>query len=149
MHNIHFHIYLHSLLQEKDKPNTEYHFDNLVSVVWNMFSAGTETTSSTVRQALLLMMKHPDIQGEINNIFSFKHQVQSCLFLLWLVLCRACSEGTWWGCRTGPLALSRGQTKSAVYRCCNPRDSTQYGSRPHRSPTQDDVWHWIQWLCHS
>ncbi len=69
MHNIHFHIYLHSLLQEKDKPNTEYHFDNLVSVVWNMFSAGTETTSSTVRQALLLMMKHPDIQGEI---FSFK-----------------------------------------------------------------------------
>ncbi len=83
MHNIHFHIYLHSLLQEKDKPNTEYHFDNLVSVVWNMFSAGTETTSSTVRQALLLMMKHPDIQGEIKQISSlFKHQVQSCLFLL-------------------------------------------------------------------
>ncbi|XP_073673764.1 cytochrome P450 2M1-like [Garra rufa] len=48
--------------EEKDKPDTEYHLDNLVSVVWNMFSAGTETTSSTIRHALLLMMKHPDVQ---------------------------------------------------------------------------------------
>lgn len=53
--------------EEKDKPNTEYHFDNLVSVVWNLFSAGTETTSSTVRQALLLMMKHPDIQERVQR----------------------------------------------------------------------------------
>lgn len=53
--------------QEKDKPDTEYHFDNLVSVVWNMFSAGTETTSSTIRHALLLMMKHPDIQERVQR----------------------------------------------------------------------------------
>ncbi|XP_026101272.1 cytochrome P450 2M1 [Carassius auratus] len=53
--------------EEKDKPNTEYNLDNLISVVWNMFSAGTETTSSTLRHALLLMMKHPDIQERVQK----------------------------------------------------------------------------------
>uniref|UniRef100_A0A8C2JRB5 Cytochrome P450 2M1-like n=1 Tax=Cyprinus carpio TaxID=7962 RepID=A0A8C2JRB5_CYPCA len=53
--------------EEKDKPNTEYHFDSLISVIWNMFSAGTETTSSTIRHALLLMMKHPDVQERVQK----------------------------------------------------------------------------------
>ncbi|KAF4104218.1 cytochrome P450 2M1-like [Onychostoma macrolepis] len=53
--------------EEKDKPNTEYHLSNLVSVIWNMFSAGTETTSSTLRHALLLMMKNPDIQERVQR----------------------------------------------------------------------------------
>ncbi|XP_048036539.1 cytochrome P450 2M1-like isoform X1 [Megalobrama amblycephala] len=53
--------------EEKDKSDTEYHFDNLVSIVWNLFSAGTETTSSTIRHALLLMMKHPDVQERVQR----------------------------------------------------------------------------------
>ncbi|XP_016429428.1 cytochrome P450 2M1-like [Sinocyclocheilus rhinocerous] len=53
--------------EEKDNPDTEYHFGNLVSIVWNMFSAGTETTSSTVRYAVLLMMKHPDVQERVQR----------------------------------------------------------------------------------
>ncbi|KTG41404.1 hypothetical protein cypCar_00000835 [Cyprinus carpio] len=53
--------------EERDNPDTEYNFDNLVSVVWNMFSAGTETTSSTIRYALLLMMKHQDIQERVQQ----------------------------------------------------------------------------------
>ncbi|XP_059390290.1 cytochrome P450 2M1-like isoform X1 [Carassius carassius] len=53
--------------EEKDNPDTEYNFGNLVSIVWNMFSAGTETTSSTIRYALLLMMKHPDIQERVQR----------------------------------------------------------------------------------
>ncbi|XP_067306629.1 cytochrome P450 2M1-like [Pseudorasbora parva] len=53
--------------EEKDKPDTEYNFDNLVSVVLNMFSAGTETSSSTLRHALLLMMKHPDVQERVQR----------------------------------------------------------------------------------
>ncbi|XP_051718048.1 cytochrome P450 2M1-like [Ctenopharyngodon idella] len=53
--------------EEKDKSDTEYHFDNLVSLVWNLFSAGTETTSSTIRHALLLMMKHPDVQERVQR----------------------------------------------------------------------------------
>uniref|UniRef100_A0A673HLQ5 Uncharacterized protein n=1 Tax=Sinocyclocheilus rhinocerous TaxID=307959 RepID=A0A673HLQ5_9TELE len=52
---------------EKYNPDTEYHFDNLISLVWNLFSAGTETTSSTVRHALLLMMKHPDVQERVQK----------------------------------------------------------------------------------
>uniref|UniRef100_A0A671NT83 Uncharacterized protein n=1 Tax=Sinocyclocheilus anshuiensis TaxID=1608454 RepID=A0A671NT83_9TELE len=53
--------------EEKYNPDTEYHFDNLISLVWNLFSAVTETTSSTVRQALLLMMKHPDVQERVQK----------------------------------------------------------------------------------
>uniref|UniRef100_A0A672RFZ3 Cytochrome P450 2M1-like n=1 Tax=Sinocyclocheilus grahami TaxID=75366 RepID=A0A672RFZ3_SINGR len=53
--------------EEKYNPDTEYHFDNLISLVWNLFSAGTETTSSTVRHALLLMMKHPDVQERVQK----------------------------------------------------------------------------------
>ncbi|XP_048036542.1 cytochrome P450 2M1-like isoform X2 [Megalobrama amblycephala] len=53
--------------EEKDKSDTEYHFDNLVSIVWNLFSAGTESTSSTIRHALLLMMKHPDVQERVQR----------------------------------------------------------------------------------
>ncbi|KAI5098972.1 cytochrome P450 precursor, partial [Silurus meridionalis] len=52
---------------EKDNPNTEFHFNNLLSTIWSMFSAGTETTSSTIRQSLLLMMKHPDIQARVQK----------------------------------------------------------------------------------
>ncbi|XP_056613330.1 cytochrome P450 2M1-like isoform X1 [Triplophysa dalaica] len=53
--------------EEKDKPDTEYHFENLVSLIWNMFSAGTETTSSTIRQAFLVMMKYPDVQERVQK----------------------------------------------------------------------------------
>ncbi|XP_063060354.1 cytochrome P450 2M1-like isoform X2 [Engraulis encrasicolus] len=50
------------MIQERDSPKTEFTYDNLLGSVWNLFSAGTETTSSTLRQILLLMAKHPDVQ---------------------------------------------------------------------------------------
>ncbi|KAG1951433.1 cytochrome P450 2M1-like [Pimephales promelas] len=53
--------------EEKDKPDTEYNIENFVSLAWNLFTAGTETTSSTLRQSLLLMMKHPDVQERVQR----------------------------------------------------------------------------------
>ncbi|KAI4896634.1 hypothetical protein NFI96_029885 [Prochilodus magdalenae] len=53
--------------EEKHNPNTEFNYDNLLSTLWGMLSAGTETTSSTLRYSLLLMMKHPDVQARVQK----------------------------------------------------------------------------------
>ncbi|KAM7412668.1 hypothetical protein PAMA_020172 [Pampus argenteus] len=53
--------------QEKDIHTTEFHYDNLVSTVMSLFMAGTETTSSTIRYALSVLIKHPDIQEKMQQ----------------------------------------------------------------------------------
>ncbi|KAL6471224.1 hypothetical protein MHYP_G00198740 [Metynnis hypsauchen] len=53
--------------EEKHNPNTEFNHNNLMSTLWNLLSAGSETTSSTLRHSLLLMMKHPDIQARVQK----------------------------------------------------------------------------------
>lgn len=50
-------------LQEKDMNATEFNYNNLVPTVFNLFLAGTETTSSTIRYALSVLIKNPDMQG--------------------------------------------------------------------------------------
>ncbi|KAM9801718.1 cytochrome P450 2A13-like [Neosynchiropus ocellatus] len=59
--------FLIRMKQEKDNPNTEFHQDNLVSSVMNLFLAGTETTSSTIRYGLSVMAKRPDIQAKVQQ----------------------------------------------------------------------------------
>lgn len=44
--------------------NSHYSKDNLLVSVVNLFTAGTDTTSSTIRYGLLLMAKYPKIQGK-------------------------------------------------------------------------------------
>ncbi|XP_019943823.2 cytochrome P450 2G1-like [Paralichthys olivaceus] len=53
--------------QEKHNPTTEFHHDNLVSTVMNLFLAGTETTSSTIRYAISVFIKYPNIQEKIQQ----------------------------------------------------------------------------------
>ncbi|XP_045217170.2 cytochrome P450 2C3 isoform X2 [Macaca fascicularis] len=54
---------------EKEKHNKESEFtmDNLVATIWDMFSAGTETTSTTMRYGLLLLLKHPEISAKVRE----------------------------------------------------------------------------------
>ncbi|MEE6507527.1 hypothetical protein FKM82_025297 [Ascaphus truei] len=53
--------------QQEEKSGLYFHNDNLTSLVSNLFGAGTETTSTTIRWGLLLMMKYPDIQKKVQN----------------------------------------------------------------------------------
>ncbi|KAL6467708.1 hypothetical protein MHYP_G00233850 [Metynnis hypsauchen] len=59
--------FLIRLNQEKDSPETEFHYDNMVSTVLNLFLAGTETTSTTIRYALMLLIKYTHIQEQMQK----------------------------------------------------------------------------------
>ncbi|XP_029451954.1 cytochrome P450 2K6-like [Rhinatrema bivittatum] len=53
--------------EEKANPNSYFHEENLTCVVRNLFSAGMETTSTTLRWGLLLMLKYPEIQEKVQK----------------------------------------------------------------------------------
>ncbi|XP_053177346.1 cytochrome P450 2F5-like [Scomber japonicus] len=59
--------FLTKLNQEKHIPTTEFHYENLVSTVFNLFLAGTETTSSTLRFAINVLVRYPKIQEKIQQ----------------------------------------------------------------------------------
>ncbi|XP_030648629.1 cytochrome P450 2J2 [Chanos chanos] len=52
---------------DKRKKDTEaaFNVDNLAFCTLDLFEAGTETITTTLRWALLLMMKYPDVQGQV------------------------------------------------------------------------------------
>ncbi|XP_066451785.1 cytochrome P450 2C5-like isoform X2 [Eleutherodactylus coqui] len=53
--------------QEKPNPERHFHDENLIALVRDLLSAGMETTASTLRWSLLLMMKYPEIQKNVQK----------------------------------------------------------------------------------
>ncbi|XP_063771224.1 cytochrome P450 2C15-like [Pseudophryne corroboree] len=60
-------VFLAKQLEGKPESTLYYHNDNLTAVVSNLFAAGMETTTTTLRWGLLLMMKYPEIQIKVQN----------------------------------------------------------------------------------
>ncbi|KAM6360779.1 LOW QUALITY PROTEIN: cytochrome P450 2G1-like, partial [Pluvialis apricaria] len=57
--------FLIQMEKEKANPSSEFTLENLELTTLNLFFAGTETVSSTIRYGLLLLMKHPDVQAKV------------------------------------------------------------------------------------
>ncbi|XP_018429097.1 PREDICTED: cytochrome P450 2C5-like [Nanorana parkeri] len=55
--------------QQEGKPESTlyYHDENLTALVAQLFGAGMETTSTTLRWSLLIMIKYPEIQKKVQN----------------------------------------------------------------------------------
>ncbi|XP_028252560.1 cytochrome P450 2K1-like [Parambassis ranga] len=54
-------------LEESGITDSNFNSTNLLSTVMNLFAAGTDTTSTTLRWGLLLMAKYPKIQDQVQE----------------------------------------------------------------------------------
>ncbi|XP_073399237.1 cytochrome P450 2K1-like isoform X2 [Dendrobates tinctorius] len=54
-------------VMESTKAQTHFNEENLISSALDLFIAGTETTSTTIRWGILLMMKYPEIQKKVQE----------------------------------------------------------------------------------
>uniref|UniRef100_F6UW20 Cytochrome P450 n=1 Tax=Callithrix jacchus TaxID=9483 RepID=F6UW20_CALJA len=59
--------FLIRIREEEKNPHTEFYLKNLVLTTLNLFFAGTETVSTTLRYGFLLLMKHPEVEAKVHE----------------------------------------------------------------------------------
>lgn len=59
--------FLSKIEEEKHNLKSDFDLENLAICGSNLFTAGTETTSSTLRFGLLLLVKHPEVQAKVQE----------------------------------------------------------------------------------
>ncbi|NWY01348.1 CP239 protein, partial [Nothoprocta ornata] len=55
-------FYLDQMVKNENVPNSTFDEDNMVQSIFDLFLAGSETTATSLRWALLFMVVYPDIQ---------------------------------------------------------------------------------------
>ncbi|CAH6953041.1 Cyp2c23 [Phodopus roborovskii] len=59
--------FLSKIEEEKHNPKSEFDLENLTTCGSNLFTAGIETTSVTLRFGILLLVKYPEVQVKIHE----------------------------------------------------------------------------------
>ncbi|KAL8219998.1 UNVERIFIED_CONTAM: Cytochrome P450 2G1 [Gekko kuhli] len=57
--------FLIQMQKENGNPSSEFNLKNLILTTLNLFFAGTETVSSTLRYGLLFLMKYPEVEAKV------------------------------------------------------------------------------------
>ncbi|KGL82603.1 Cytochrome P450 2J6, partial [Tinamus guttatus] len=60
-------FYLDQMVKNENVPNSTFDEDNMVQSVFDLFLAGSETTATSLRWALLFMVVYPDIQEKVQK----------------------------------------------------------------------------------
>ncbi|KAF6109544.1 hypothetical protein HJG60_010814 [Phyllostomus discolor] len=54
-------------IQEKHNKHSTFTMDHLITTILDVFGAGTETTSSTLKYGVLLLLKHPEVTAKVQE----------------------------------------------------------------------------------